>query len=370
MPAWGEPRRRRPALCAPMSTLVTSCHAGLPAGDGAVTSCHAALPAGDGAPEWVPLVPAGTFRGVDGRGPYVLDDPDAVIAASGADPKVMCENHATDLAVTTGCAAPARGWIVEMQARDGALWGRMDWTGEGRRLVAAREYRGISPVFSHDKATGRVLRVLRATLTNVPNLDLPTLHSQQGHGMDLLTRLRLALGLADTADETAALASVAALRTAEAAHAQQLRDIAAAAKLDPSVTATGIVTALQAQGAKGGGTLEEMVALQSQVSQLRQERARDVAAAVIDKAIRDSKPIPPGKRDEFIARHMADPTGTEKWLADMPSLGVGGLGGRTAPAAAADGLDDADRQVIVLMGIDPAHYLKTKANMAVATGAA
>jgi phage I-like protein len=46
-----------------------------------VSSLHFTL-AGNGAPEWVHLVPAGRFSGVDGRGPYTLADPAAVIAAS------------------------------------------------------------------------------------------------------------------------------------------------------------------------------------------------------------------------------------------------------------------------------------------------
>jgi hypothetical protein len=35
-------------------------------------------------PEWIQLVPAGSFHGRDGRGPYLLSDPEAVIAATNA----------------------------------------------------------------------------------------------------------------------------------------------------------------------------------------------------------------------------------------------------------------------------------------------
>ena len=77
------------------------------------TTLHMLLPNGDGVPEWVHLVPAGTFSGTDGRGPYRLDDPAAVIAASMAAGKLaLDENHSTDLAGPNGQPAPARGWVV------------------------------------------------------------------------------------------------------------------------------------------------------------------------------------------------------------------------------------------------------------------
>jgi len=65
---------------------------------------------------------------------------------------------------------------VELQARANGLWGRVEWTGVGRRLLLDGAYRGISPVIKHNKAKV-VLSVLRASLTNTPNLlGLVSLH--------------------------------------------------------------------------------------------------------------------------------------------------------------------------------------------------
>ncbi len=132
------------------------------------------------APEWVHLVPSGTFTGSDGRGPYTLGDPAAVIRASMAAGKLpIDENHAIDVAAPQGQPSPARGWIVEMQARPDGIWGKPDWTATGRAVVEGGGYRGVSPVMETDKS-GNVLRVLRAALTNTPNLpQLATLHSAQ-----------------------------------------------------------------------------------------------------------------------------------------------------------------------------------------------
>lgn len=141
-------------------------------------SLHTALPDG-GVPEWVHLVPSGTFRGEDGRGPYRLTAPGAVIAASMAAKRLpIDENHAIDRAPTTGVPSPARGWIDRMEARPDGIWGHVEWTPTGHVLMTEHAYRGISPAFFHDKS-GVVLRIVRAALTNTPNLsDLATLHTE------------------------------------------------------------------------------------------------------------------------------------------------------------------------------------------------
>ncbi|MFN3676796.1 MAG: phage protease [Sphingomonas pseudosanguinis] len=143
-----------------------------------IAICSAqALPA-TSIPEWVHLLPAGQVRTVDGRGPYTVSDMTALCAASMAGGKLaLDENHATDLAAPKGLSAPARGWIVALQARRDGIWGKVEWTPEGRKLVPG--YRGISPVIRHDKQSGRIDAILRASLTNTPNLSgLVTLHSE------------------------------------------------------------------------------------------------------------------------------------------------------------------------------------------------
>ena len=320
-----------------------------------ITTTHTALPADGSAPEWVHLLPAGSFTGSDGRGPYQADLA-AVIAAT-APPLVLDENHATDRALVTGQAAPARGWMTEMQARDDGIWARVEWTPAGTALMAERSYRGISPVFQHTK-DGRVTRLLRAALTNAPNLTLTALHSQDA-SMDLLTQLRQALGLPETVDQAAVLAAVTAQRTAVAAHAQQISAVAVAAGLAKDAAPEAITTALQTRGSKDA--LAEVVALQTQVQELQQARARDGAEAAIGAAIAAGKPIPASRREDFIARHMADPKGTDAWLADMPSINAGGFAGRSpAPASTEAGIDAGEAQIIALMGIDPAKFKAAK----------
>ena len=154
-------------------------------------------------PDWLHLLPAGEIRTNDGRGPYRVPDARALIAGSMAGGKlVLDEDHATDLAAPKGLPAPARGWITELQNRADGIWGRVAWTAEGRRMVEAREYRGISPVIVHAK-DGTVTALLRATLTNTPNLTgLIALHAKE-NDMELRSALIRMLDLPATSDDTA-----------------------------------------------------------------------------------------------------------------------------------------------------------------------
>lgn len=138
---------------------------------------------------------AGKVQTQDNRGPYDVTDAEAIIAASFADqPKLQIdENHAEDLKSGKGEPSPARGWITELQARADGIWGKVEWTGAGRALVADKAYRAMSPVILHDKAK-KVVAILRASLVNRPNLKgLVSLNQEQSE-MDL-AKLAAALGL-------------------------------------------------------------------------------------------------------------------------------------------------------------------------------
>lgn len=298
---------------------------------------HAALPApppDGGAPTWVHLVPAGTFRGTDGRGPYTVANAAALIAASLPEGQRLPidENHATDHGAASGVPAPARGWIVALEARADGVWGQVEWTPTGAALLAERAYRGISPVFVHTKG-GEVRRLLRAALTNAPNLaQLATLHTQQEPPLDL-TQLRAALGLDAGADEAAIIAAAQAAQAAIATHAEATRRLAEAARL-PKPAEAGveeIITALQAQWGGDASLRTELVALQTQLETLRAAAARDKAVAAVDGAIRAGKPITPALREHYIARHAQDPASVETELAALPSLHAGGLAGHAPP---------------------------------------
>ncbi|WP_198924981.1 phage protease, partial [Nitrospirillum viridazoti] len=172
--------------------------------------CSQMLPTDGGVPDWIMIMPAGTVRGADGRGPYTLKDPQPVIAASvlPGRPVPADFDHQTVFATANGSTAPAAGWIEQMEGRDGALWAKVDWNDDGRQAIASKRYRYISPTFRHDQA-GNVMVIASVALTNNPNLtELPAIASRTGQGetMDeFLKALRKALGLADDANQDAIL---------------------------------------------------------------------------------------------------------------------------------------------------------------------
>lgn len=324
------------------------------------TVIHALLPFGadPGVPEWVHLVPAGTFSGQDGRGPYTLANAETVIRASMAAGKLpIDENHAIDLAAKAGGSSPARGWVVEMQARADGIWGRVEWTQSGRALVEDHAYRGISPAFAVTEKGGVVVQVLRAALTNTPNLtQLKTLHTQE-HPVDL-TKMRRALGLADDADEAAIIAAAEAARNAVTLHAQQVAGIAKAAGLaEDAKPETILVTLNSLRQADPAGLQAQVVQLQSQVATLQQKQARTAAETAVDAAIGAGKPIGAELREIYIERHMANPAAVGKELALLPSLHSGGITNPPKPGAGGDALTDEERRAIELMGVSEADYL-------------
>lgn len=169
---------------------------------------------GQAAPEWIEVLPRGPdIIGRDGRR-WRMTDPAQVVAAFAANRAHLPIDieHAQFLMAPEGMPAPASGWIEEVAVRDGAVHARVSWTPRGSELVANREYRFISPVFTFDDKTGEIIALKGAGLVNRPNLQLPALNSEGKPAMNWL-KLLAALGLPETATEDDAVAAVAALKT-------------------------------------------------------------------------------------------------------------------------------------------------------------
>ncbi|WP_435100821.1 phage protease [Arhodomonas sp. AD133] len=185
--------------------------------DPLVVAVNVELPDDGTLPEWLELVPAGRVTGRDGRG-WINDRPDQVVADSlgdGRDLPIDWE-HATELRAPEGDPAPAAGWIVALANREGAVYGRVDWTPRGAESVRNREYRYISPVFLFERESSRVVRLTSAGLTNTPNLYIAALnrgeprHPEHHHqeGAMLPEAIRKALGLSENATEDQAVTAI------------------------------------------------------------------------------------------------------------------------------------------------------------------
>lgn len=159
------------------------------------------------APEWIELIPAGPMvKGRDGRewkfGSYEMFHVLNRFQTFDLD-VVIDREHATEIKGVAGEEAPAAGWIKELEDRNGALWGRVEWTPRARTQIENREYRYLSPVFSHTKSD-RAIRVLESVgLTNKPNLRLTALNRQAANMEEDTMKKALCrlLGLPETASD-------------------------------------------------------------------------------------------------------------------------------------------------------------------------
>lgn len=277
----------------------------------------------DGAPEWIHLLQQGVNSTVDGRGPFTVDA--AVVARNSleaGDRLAIDENHSIDVAAPKGEPSPARGWIVDLEARTDGLWGKVEWNAGGRALLADKAYRNISPVIAY-RPDGAVVSVLRASLTNRPNLrGLTALNAMEPDDMSLIANLRTALNLAETADETACLAAVKERAGAAEEAIATLGEIRSALKLPDETTAEALLAAVKSQGGN-----EQIATLQAQIigqqkalNAIEAQSKKTAAEHCIDEAIKAGKVGVKPLRDHYVARHMADAAAVEKEIAAMPTL--------------------------------------------------
>lgn len=125
------------------------------------------------------LLPVGEFRSRDGRpaecAAWVCTEEDGrrIVAdlAAQSDAAVIDYEHSTLRRKEIG-KAPAAGWFKDAEWRDDGLWlTGVDWTALAAQAIVDKEYRYVSPVFSYDPKTGRVLNVFHAALTNFAGID-------------------------------------------------------------------------------------------------------------------------------------------------------------------------------------------------------
>jgi phage I-like protein len=283
----------------------------------------------DDVSEWVHLIPAGTFWGRDGRGPYRLDVQAVLDAfrAHGADLPVDYEHQSLSAGDKAG-PVPAAGWIQDLEARDDGLWARVSWTPTARQLLAAKEYRYLSPVFRHDKQ-GRVVALEGAGLTHMPNLYLRAA-ARQEDPMDL-TPLAEALGIDPSADiETIA------------AHAKQLRE-AATREPDPTQWVP----------------MSQHKAVADELARLQAEIAKGKAESAVREAMSQGK-LSPAMRDWALSYAVKDPDGFAEWVKAAPVVVTADTTVSANAAQKPDMLSDEDRYVCAALGISESDFAAHK----------
>lgn len=248
---------------------------------------------GEEIPKRVKIVPSGsTVKGRDGR---EWKNPDPKLLALNSNTRlaalVIDENHSTDLSAPKGGPSPAFGWMRNLCADEtGEIWADVEWTELGLNALSKKEYRFISPVFLHNKE-GEIACIVRAALTNSPNLNLPALNSEQLENMNtevsMKKELLAALGLPETATEAEALAMVKSLNAAKTAATPQTDKSAV------DLTAYAPRADLNAMEARA-------TTAEKQLADLNAAQLKKDAEAAVDEAIKARK-FAPASRAEYLA---------------------------------------------------------------------
>lgn len=305
------------------------------------TAVFADLAAEGSAPEWVMLFPAGPrVDARDGR-TFFNTDPEAVASgfAENMGPLAIDYEHGQAHLAPTGQVAPAAGWIVAMEVRGGAIWGRVEWTERGGALIAAREYRFLSPEFTHDQQ-GNVLRIVGAGLVNRPALVMTALSREQEETDMDLKALAKALGLSEDTSAEAVLAAAGALRSAMVAICGHLKVDTGSdgAAVIAAIDGRSGTTALASVNAELATVTGKLKAAETKLTAIQDERHAEKIEAALDKAQAEGK-ITPASRQGYKDLCQAE-GGLDRFTAlaaTLPKIAEpSSLGGQPAPAGAPD----------------------------------
>lgn len=334
--------------------------------------------------EWVQLLPDGDFAAVDGR-PFDVPSRtwrlDAEIAArviarvqARANDLVIDYEHQTLETEKNGKPAPAAGWFKDIEYRPGqGLFIRPVWTAPAALHIQNKEYRYLSAVFPYNKATGEVLDLQMAAITNFPGIDgmtsLAALAAQKfpvsttpphqpGENPMWKTLLaKLGINLAEGVEPTSeqiqsAIAALTALKT----------------KADEADALTETVAALKA--APGNVDLKQYVpvttynAVVSELAVLRQSSHSNDVGQLIEQAHKEGKVLAAEKDylTQFGAQHgFAE---LKALLGNRPAIAAlkqSQSSDTQAPKTEADALSAEELAVCKACGISADEFRKNKA---------
>lgn len=320
-------------------------------------------------PEVVQLIPYGKIRGRDGRR-FQLFDIDKVIQNTirrfnpsgegvGLD-LVLDYEHQTDLSAENGKPAPASGWIKKLLNKGNeGLWGVVEWTAEAKEFISRRAYRFLSPVFMHDKE-GNITALLRAGLTNAPNLELKAFNTENLELWEdfnvLKTELCTLLGLQENATDEDVIAAVKTLAGANEETPKSLNKIAAASGA-ASTNTDDILLAINKMKSETVDA-KAYAALNKEVEELKAERLNEKALTAVNSAVAAGN-LPPALKDK--ALDMYKNLGAayfESFVEALPKVAVNKETTQAVPEKK-DKLSNEELAICKSMGVKTEDYLKT-----------
>ena len=220
---------------------------------------------GEGSFSWAMILPAGDkIDARDGR-VYLNPNPKALVDLYNSDPvDIMVDtNHDS---VFSNWDPAAHGWVKEMEVRDGAVWGNVEWTDRGVEVLSKKHYRYLSPAFITD-AENNIEKFVSVGLVNQPAMTMPAVARAETPAApnskpktktkesivdeEQMAQLRTAYGLADDASAADIIAATLAAAPAagDTGNADAEAEAAAAAAEAAAAAAAG-----DTEGAVATGT--------------------------------------------------------------------------------------------------------------------
>jgi phage I-like protein len=219
--------------------------------------------------------------------------------------------------------------------RDGAIWGRVDWTPRAANAIADKEYRFISPAFHHiADASAEIVELISAGLVHRPNFVMPALNHEQESSMD--KELAKALGLPETATIAEAVTAVNALQ------APSPQKFVPRADLDQA--------------------LQRATNAEAKLAEHEKAQAQAAAEALVDKGIADRK-IAPASRDHYLKLALNSRADVEALLAATPAIIPAGADKDLAtgdPAGQAGALTPDEKAMCSQLGVSEEQFLKAR----------
>ena len=303
------------------------------------------IPAGD-IPDWIQLLPGkGEVMTRDGRGPYQVKDPQKIIKAFAAFKMPLPGDYEHQSMSASEKSGPvgASGWIDAMEVRgNGEVWGHVGWTKQAADLIAAREYRFISPVFDYNGKTGEIIQLVSFALTNNPNLYLRAAAAQEGD-KPMAFKEKMLASMNDMGEGSTDKQHVAAATSCIAAHvAENPGDAPDATEPDaddakparkPPVAAQDDMAAHARQGGVVDPSKYVPMSMFKEVSdQIKTLRAAETTRIIHD-AISVQKKITPAQREWATDYATRDPEGFAAFLKTTAPVVSDASSTRVAPPA-------------------------------------
>lgn len=334
----------------------------------------------------IQLTPAGEFRPSDERPMPVpawrIDEAIAsrVIEAFRAriNPPVVDYEHQTLNKETNGQPAPAAGWIRALTWREGqGLFATVELTQRAADMVAAKEYRFISPVFRFDRTTGAVLTIEMAAITNTPAIDgmeplalraaatfgaFDPQTEKESSVNKIHAAICTALALAATATEDAVIAAA----TAAIDERNKLREALGVKSDAAAVDAIAACTALR--GAKPDPTqfvpLAQFETVKSELAALTKKTTEAEVTGLVEKGIQEGRLLA-AQKDWAMDLGRSSIASLTKYLeSTQPIAALSGMQTNgTKPGGegnGAHGLTDVELAVCTSTGVSPEAFAAAK----------